>query len=306
MRRGRIQAGRSAVAYLYVAPFIVLFLSFGIFPILYSLFLSFTYWKGLGAPIFVFLDNYIATLRDPAFFKALYNTAYIWICAHILILPGGFLIAYVLNTEYVRKKNLHQALLFTPMVTSTIAVSIVFTTLFGEKYGMINFLLGGLGVSPVAWFHGTGSMIKPVIITLFVWKWVGWNCVIYFAGMQGIDRELYECAEVEGANKRDILRYVTVPLMRPIILYTLILSFIGGMQIFDEAYILTGGGQGAGYLGGSNQGGLTIALLIYETGFRRGAFGQASAIAYFLMLIIVVLSIFSFRFLSERGESARA
>ncbi|MGA2381269.1 MAG: ABC transporter permease subunit, partial [Spirochaetia bacterium] len=110
----------------------------------------------------------------------------------------------------------------------------------------------------------------------------------------------------EGANKRDILRFVTVPLMRPTILYTLILSFIGGMQIFDEAYILTGGGQGAGYLGGSNQGGLTIALLIYEAGFRRGAFGQASAIAYFLMIIIILLSIFSFRFLTERRESARA
>jgi cellobiose transport system permease protein len=302
-RASRSARVRMAVAYAYLAPFFLLFLLFGLFPILYSLALSLTYWKGVGRPIFVFLDNYRSLFANPVFYKALYNTAYIFVIAHLIMLPGAFILAYLLNTEYVKSKNLFQAMIFTPMVTSTIAVSLVFTSIFGEQFGVINFFLRSLGAPPAQWFHGDGGLVKPVIIVLFVWKWIGWNCVIYSAGMQGIDQELYECAKVEGANKLDILRFITLPLMKPVILYTLILSFVGGMQIFDEPYILTGSSNS--YFGGANQAGMTIALLLYEAGFRRGAFGQASAIAYVLMVLIVVLSALSFRLFNGCSREGR-
>jgi len=293
MKIPRNQIGKYATAYVYVAPFFLLFLVFGLFPILYSLFLSFTYWKGFGKPVFVAFDNYKALFQDQTFYKALYNTAFIWIVAHLIILPGGFIIAYLLNTEYVTRKNFFQAVFFTPLVTSTIAVSLVFSILFGEQFGVLNFFLERIGLQPVPWFHGDGRWIKPVIILLFSWRWIGWNMVIYFAGMQGIDNELYECAAVEGANKLQILGRITVPLMKPVILYTLVLSFIGGIQIFDEPFILTGGG--AGYMGGTNQAGLTLAVQLYEIGFRTGNMGTASALAYTLMAIIGALSAFSIR-----------
>jgi cellobiose transport system permease protein len=303
MHHPRQNVDKLVTAYVYIAPFFLLFLVFGLFPILYSLFLSFTYWKGMGKPLFVAFDNYTALFQDATFFKALYNTAFIWIVAHLIILPGGFLVAYLLNTEYVKRKNLFQALFFTPMVTSTIAVSLVFSTMFGEQFGVLNFLLERIGLQPVPWFHGDGRWIKPVIILLFSWRWIGWNMVIYFAGMQGIDRELYECAAVEGANKAQILGRITVPLMKPVILYTLVLSFIGGTQIFDEPFILTG--TPSGYIGGTNQAGLTLATQLYEIGFRTGNMGTASALAYTIMAIIGVLSAFSIR-LFAREKRARA
>jgi cellobiose transport system permease protein len=303
-RASRSARAKTRVAYAYLAPFFALFLVFGLFPIVYSLGLSLTYWKGVGKPIFVFLDNYRSLFGNPVFYKALYNTLYIFVIAHAIMLPGAFLFAYLLSTEYVKSKNFFQAMIFTPMVTSTIAVSLVFTSIFGEQFGLVNFFLQKLGAAPAQWFHGDGGLVKPVIITLFVWKWIGWNCVIYFAGMQGIDRELYECAKVEGAGKAEILRFITLPLMKPVVLYTLILSFVGGMQIFDEAYILTGSSNS--YLGVANQAGMTIALLLYEAGFRRGAFGQASALAYVLMVLIVVLSALSFRLLNGREGTANA
>jgi ABC-type sugar transport system permease subunit len=290
---------RNMTAYVYIAPFFALFLVFSLFPIIYSAILSFQYWRGIGRAIPVGFDNYRQLFRDSSFWKALYNTGYIWVGAHLIMLPCAFLFAYALTTDYVKHKNLFQALIFTPMVTSTIAVSLVFSSIFGEKFGLINWLLRAVGTQPVEWFHGTGSMIKPVIIILFIWKWIGWNAVIYYAGMQSIDRELYECATVEGANKFYILRHITIPLMKPVILYTLVMSVIGGLQIFEEPYILTGGGMGSS-AGGTNEAGLTIAYLVYLTGFRQGAFGRASALAYLLMLLIVVLTAGSFRMFRDK------
>ena len=298
----RISAPRVATAYLFIAPFFILFLVFGLFPILYSLALSLSYWKGGGSPIFVGLDNYAALLKDTSFFKSLYNTLFIFVVGHAIMLPLAFVLAYALNTEYVRRKNLFQAFFFTPMVTSTIAVSLVFSMLFGERFGVVNYAIKLLGGSPVEWYHGTGVWMKSVIIALFVWKWYGWNTVIYFAGMQSIDRELYECASMEGAGKGRIMRHITIPLMKPVILYTLVMSFVGGMQLFDEPYIITAAGP-TNFSGGTNQAGLTIAMYLYKAGFSFGQLGYASAIAYALMLIIVVMSASSFKLLAERRAS---
>ncbi len=299
MKAIRLSTAKTVTAYVYILPFLVLFLVFGLFPILYSFGLSFAYFRGGSRPLFIGLDNYLTLLADKTFLRSLTNTLFIWIAGHLFLLPGSFILAYLLNSEYIRRKNLFQALFFTPMVTSTIAVSLVFSTLFGERYGVINYALSLAGLSPVEWFHGDGRWIKFVIIVLFVWKWYGWNTVIYFAGMQGIDRDLYECAAIEGAHKGQIMARITVPLMKPVILYSLIQSFVGGMQLFDEPYIITSAAQ-SNFSGGTNQAGLTIAMYLYQTGFSFGQMGLASAIAYVLMLIIVILSVMSFRFFKEK------
>jgi ABC-type sugar transport system permease subunit len=275
------------VAYLFIFPFFLLFAVFGAFPIIYSFILSFCQSKGVGKIQFIGLRNYLNLFQDNLFWKALWNTAVIWIISHALILPGAFLLAYVLDSVIGKGSRLFQTIFFTPMVTSSVAVALVFMTLFAERFGLINYIIRLLGGSPISWYGGTGFWIKPMIIILFTWKWIGWNIVIYFSGLQGIDQELYDCAHVEGANKAKILFSITVPMMKPIILFSLILSFIGGIQIFDEPYILL---PWTGPLGGTNYAGLVLARYLHFRAFSRWHFGYGAAIAYFIVFLIAFLS----------------
>lgn len=299
MNASPFQRQKYTVAYLYILPFFLVFAVFGAFPIFYSLFLSFNYAKGVTSLRWVGLGNYLKLFGDDLFWKALWNTAVIWIGAHGIMLPGAFLLAYAMDNVIGRGAKALQTVFFTPMVTSSVAVALVFLTLFGERYGLVNYFLTLMGGRPIAWRGGTGFWIKPMIITLFIWKWTGWNVVIYFAGLQGIDHELYDCACVEGAGKGRVLVSITVPLMKPIILFSLILSFIGGIQIFDEPYILL---PAVGPLGGTNYAGLVLARYLYYQSFNRWNFGYGSAIAYVIVFLILLLSLIHSRLLRTEAR----
>ncbi len=302
MGRSGFDTRKHLVAYAYVAPFFLLFSVFMAFPIFQSLYLSFTYTQGYRDITFNGIDNYIQLFTDRLFWKALYNTAFIWIFAHALILPGGFLLAYTINHVIRRGKGVFKAVYFTPMVTSSVAVALVFMTLFGRNFGLINYVLNLAGFETVNWLGGAGYWIKPIIVIVFAWKWIGYNMIIYIAGLQGIDQALYENAYVEGANKAQIMFRITIPLMKPIIFFTLFLSFIGGLQIFDEPYILL---QSSGAMGGgTGYEGLVLARYLYHQAFTRWNFGYASAIAYFMVGLIILLSATTQRFFRDKRASA--
>jgi cellobiose transport system permease protein len=234
------------------------------------------------------------------FWTAFWNTAVIWIVAHIPMLSLALILAFVLNSGMIKFKEVFKTIYFTPMVTSTVAVSLVFMTMYGVRYGLINFLLKSVGLPTIDWWGGTGFWIKPAIILLFIWRWTGWNMVIYLAGLQGIDPEFYDAAKVDGANYRQIFWHITLPLMKPVILFTLVLSFIGGITIFDEPFMLTAS-QG---LGGTNHAGLTLSMYIYNQGFTRGYIGYASAIAYTVCALIVVLSLVNMKIFGKSPGAA--
>jgi ABC-type sugar transport system permease subunit len=285
------------VAYVYIAPFFILFAVFGLFPLVSGFYISFFRWDGVAAMRFLGLDNYINLIKDPLFQKALSNTLYIGIIAHIPILLGGLILAYILNSRLVRWKNIFRTIYFMPMVTSTVAITIIFQNLFGYNFGLINFLIRFLGLEPLNWLGGNGALIKVAVIVMFSWKWIGWNMVIYLAGMQGISTDIYEAAIIDGAGHMRIFSRITVPLLKPIILFTLIQSSIGMFNLFTEPFILTT----SNWSGGPNNGGLTLMMyLLYKAPQGGVLYGYAAACAYVITLLIILISLAVTRLLGER------
>jgi multiple sugar transport system permease protein/cellobiose transport system permease protein len=289
---------RNWVAYTYISPFFILFAIFGAFPILYSFVLSFQQWNGISPPQWIGFENYVRLFQDRLFWLAMWNTIFIGIIAHIPILGGAMLLAVIINSAAIRFKHFYRSAYFLPIVTSPVAISLVFGTLYGVRFGLINWVLTALGLAPIDWWGGAGQWIKPAIIILFIWRWMGWNMIIYLAGLQGINPELYEVAAIDGANQRQIFFKITLPLMRPIILFTLVTSTVGAMTIFDEPYLLVGG------TGGTSNAGLTIAMYLYDRGFKLAHFGYASAMAYVVSALIVVVSMLNLRFFGRSNTEA--
>lgn len=285
------------VAYVYIAPFYILFAIFGLFPMVAGFALSFFRWDGLGAMHFLGLGNYVSLFQDPLFWKALGNTLFIGIIAHIPILLGGLVLAYILNSKLVKGQNIFKTIYFMPMVTSAVAISIIFQNLFGYNYGLINYVLSIFGEDPVNWLGGDGSLIRVAVIVMFAWKWIGWNMVIYLAGMQGISNDIYEAARIDGASHSHIVFKIVIPLLKPIILFTLIQSSIGMFNLFTEPYILTN----SSWTGGTNNGGLTLMMYLLNKAPQGGnLYGYASAVAYVITIMIVVISLILNRITAEK------
>ena len=275
------------VAYAYIAPFYILFLIFGLFPMASGFVLSFFRWDGMGEMHFIALQNYVNLFNDPLFWKALSNTLIIGIIAHIPILLGGLILAYILNSKLVRFNNVFKTIYFMPMVTSSVAITIIFSNMFGYNYGILNWFLSLFGEAPINWLGGDGSLIKVAVIVMFAWKWIGWNMVIYLSGMQGISNDIYEAAEIDGATHVDVIFKIMIPLLKPIILFTLIQSTIGMFNLFTEPFVLTG----SSWTGGTNNGGLTLMIYLLNKAPQGGTlYGYASAVAYVITIMIILIS----------------
>ena len=290
------------VAYAYIAPFYILFAIFGLFPMVAGFVLSFFRWDGMGAMHFLGLNNYISLFQDPLFWKALGNTLFIGIIAHIPILLGGLVLAYILNSKLVKGQNIFKTIYFMPMVTSAVAITIIFQNLFGYNYGLINYFVTLLGDEAVNWLGGDGSLIKVAVIVMFAWKWIGWNMVIYLAGMQGISNDIYEAARIDGATHSRMVFKIVIPLLKPIILFTLIQSSIGMFNLFTEPFILTN----SSWTGGINNGGLTLMMYLLNKAPQGGnLYGYASSVAYVITVLIVLISLVLNRVMSDREPKAR-
>ena len=268
-RTGWADFQRKYAPYIFISPFFILFFIFGLFPILFNAYLSFQEWQpgsGLGAMKFVGLRNYTDNLTDPTFWLSLKNTAIMALMSglpqHLIAIPLAFAIAGVLN----RIQNLVTAVYFLPYITSIVAISVIFFTLFSWQYGVINAalnalhhlpLIGGLFPAEKINWLGDKNYVQPAISMVIVWRYVGWNVLLYLSGIQSIPKELYEAAGVDGATGWQQFQLITLPLLRPIMFVALTLSLIGGLQLFEEPFILTNGTGGAG------QTGLTTIMYMY-------------------------------------------
>jgi multiple sugar transport system permease protein len=289
---------RKWAPYIFISPFFILFGVFGLFPLLFSIYLSFNQWdaaSGLSAMNWVGLDNYKFAVTDPWFIKSLGNTAWLALVSgvpqHIVAIP---LAAYIHNT-FKRLRNAVIGVYFLPFITSSVAIALMFTTLFSREYGVVNFLLqwlstipliGGLfPAAPIDWLNNS-VFIKPAVACVIFWRYLGWNLVLYISALQLIPRDLYEAATIDGATQRQQFWHITLPQLRPMIYLALTLTIMGNLQLFEEPFILVGESGGAG------QAALTTAMFVYKTAFSSGDFGTASAISWLLFLIIagVVLS----------------
>jgi cellobiose transport system permease protein len=285
---------KNKVLYLFISPFYLLFLAFGLFPVLFSLFLSFQSWAGIGEMEFVGLVQFQYLITDPVFWKAIGNTFIIWFLSTIPMLFGALCIAFLLNVPSLRFKGFYKTAFFLTNVTSIVAVTIIFKSIFGNQYGLLNFMLTVIGLEPVQWMN-SGILVKIVIASMVVWRWAGYNAIIYLAGLQSIPNTLYEAAKIDGASSYQMFFHITIPMLRPIILFTVLMTTIGSMQLFTEPQVLLGDSGGVG------ESGLTIALYMYQQGFIKHEFGYAAAISWALFLIIALFSLFNWKVVQRTG-----
>jgi cellobiose transport system permease protein len=284
---------RNRANYLFISPFYFLFLIFGLFPIIFSFYLAFQKWDGIGEMKFVGLDQFRYLLTDTDFWQSIYNTFIIWILSTIPMLFFALVIAFLLHTSFTRFKDFFRVSYFLPNVTSIVAVAIIFGTLFGNKYGFLNYLLSVVGLDPIQWLDSP-FWIKIAIASMVIWRWTGYNAIIYLAGLQSIPSVLYEAGRIDGASTMQMFFRITIPLLRPVILFTVMMSTIGGMQIFAEPQILIGDS------GGPGGGGMTIVLYLYQQAFVKNYFGYGSAVAWGLFVIIALFSLLNWKIV-QRG-----
>ncbi|MEA3328945.1 MAG: sugar ABC transporter permease [Candidatus Omnitrophota bacterium] len=287
-------------SYLFIAPAAILFFVFTFFPVIASFLLSFCKYNVLSAPQWVGLGNYRQLFfNDPRFLKALRNTV-----LYVLgVVPLGISIALVLAVaidQKIKFKNFYKTLFFMPVVTPVVAYSVIWRWLYaGEKYGLINHWLMKIGLGPIDWVMNP-NWVLPGLMIVAVWAGLGYNMILLLAGMQSIPSTFYEAAEVDGANSWHKFWHITLPLLRPILLFVLIMSMINSFQLFELAYIMTAGtGEG---IGGVLDSGLPLVSYLYEKGFQRFEMGYASAIAYVLFGIIFLLTLVSLRTNRSRFE----
>jgi cellobiose transport system permease protein len=283
------RADVKASPYLYIAPFFLLFGALGAFPLLYTAWVSMHEWSLLADDHpFIGMDNYTELLADSFFWNALGNTASIWVLSTVPQLIFALLLAHTLNNR-LRMPTFWRTGMLLPNITSVAAVAVIFSQLFGRDYGLINWVLGLFGVGHIDWDSGTATS-HIALSSMIIWRWTGYNALIYLAAMQAVPQSLHEAAILDGASSLQRLRKITIPVIRPTIIFTVIISTIGGMQVLAEP-LLFGGGS---LTGGSDRQFQTLSLYLYEVGFGRYDFGYASATAWLMFVIIIILASVNF------------
>ncbi|SOB85342.1 carbohydrate ABC transporter permease [Streptomyces sp. 1331.2] len=288
----RSRRRRTALPYLLLAPALITFGIFKAYPVVSSLLLSFTTGSGTATRA-AGLANYRRLLDDPLFWTALRNTGEILVVQVPLMLGLALLMAVGINSALVRWRTVWRLGVFMPAVTGLVATGVMFSFLLNTDNGAVNRLLQAVGLSGVDWL-GQPFWARMAVVLVLTWHYTGYNAVIYLAGLQSIPKELYEAAMVDGAGPVRRFTAITVPALRPVLLFTIVLSTIGTLQLFDEPYVLTGGGP--------DNATLTVSMYLYQNGFRYFDFGYASAIAYALTLLVSVLGAVQMRLMGERDR----
>lgn len=289
--------------YTMLLPTLVGVLAFFAFPLLYSLYLAFTDAKLLqpaGVPIkFVGLENFVFAFGNETFQEALYNTFFFSLMAMFFSVVPALLLAVLIN-EKIRGQSFFRSLYFVPVVASVVGVSLVWKFLFNKDFGWINlviewlrdtFHLDIIGIEPVSWL-GNAKYAMTAVIVVFVWKTIGYNMVIFMAGLQGINKQLYEAASIDGANRWQTLTKITIPLLSPTTFFVIITTLISCLQVFDVPYAL---GWTRGNQAGPADSMLTTVAHLYREGFINNSTSYSSALAWILTLIIFAITVIQFR-----------
>lgn len=272
--------------YFFLLPQLLGLLLFSLIPLVSVFYLSLASWDGLGPITFVGLQNFIDQITSGDLHIALLNTLYFT----VIVVPGGLILALLvaLALNNVRGKTVYRVLYFMPFITGSVAVGVIWSLLLNSDFGLINSLLKG-------WFHaknGVGwltdsHLVIPSMAAVAIWQGLGFNMIIFLAGLQGIPVSYFEAARIDGANRWQLFWRVTLPMLTPTIFFTTVISILGSFQVFDLAFILTGGGPGkASY---------TMVYHIYHTGFENSTFGEASSAAVILFAILLALTLIQFR-----------
>lgn len=275
---------RAGVAgWMFVAPALMVIGLFFVLPVASALLLSLTDFDlyALANPAhlrFVALDNYLELLRTPIFWKALGNTAYFVVVGVPLSIAVSLAAALLLDSQLAWAKAFFRTALFAPVVTTLVAVAVIWRYLFHTSYGLVNWALGHVGVSPVDWL-GDPRWAMPTIIGFAVWKNFGYNMVILLAGLQAIPRELYEAARIDGASTWRQIVHITLPALGPVLLVVSVITVSGYFQLFAEPYVMTRGDP--------LQSTVSVLYFMFEEGFRWWNLGRASAVAFMLFLVIL-------------------
>jgi ABC-type sugar transport system permease subunit len=281
------------IGWSFALPFVILFGVFLALPILAAFLFSFTSFglrditNPIGASV-VGVDNYARLLSDAKFWKSLGNTVYFVVVGVPLTLALGLVIANALSRGITRFRTAFRVGFYLPVITSIVAIAVVWRFLLNPDFGLINLLLAKVGITGPNWLANS-ALAMPSIIAMAVWRNVGFAMVVFVAGMQAIPSMLYEAASIDGAGRWQSFRYVTLPMLRPTILFMLVITTIGYLQLFEEPFVMTAGGP----LDAT----LSVTMYMYQQGFQFFHQGYASAIAYVLFVIVAIVAYLQFKFL---------
>jgi len=280
-----VQRKRTIEGYMFISPWLIGFVIFTLGPIVVSLLMSFTDWDVITSPAWIGVSNYTKLISDELFVKALSNTLYYTVLSVPLGMLGALLLALLLNQK-VKGTYIFRTIYYLPSVTSGVAVALLWRWIFNPEFGIANNILTKLHVPAVGWLSDP-KWAMPALIIMSLWS-VGGGMLIYLAGLQGIPRELYEAAEIDGASSMRKFWSVTIPLLTPTIFFNMVMSVIGSFQVFTQAYVMTGGGPGNSTL--------FYVLYLYRNAFEWFKMGYASALAWVLFIIILIPTLLQFKF----------
>lgn len=290
---------RGRYGYCFIAPFFIVFLIFTLYPILYTLFLSFKSWDGLSEVKDAGFANYKRLLTDKTFYLSIWNTFRIWLVNFIPQMLTALILSALFTFNKIKGMKFFRAAFYLPNLITAASVGLLFNLLFNGDKSVANYILVRLGAlgAPFAFFN-SGAFTSGLVSYIQWWMWFGYTTVIIMAGITTIDSSIYDAAMVDGATKLQTYVRITLPLIRPTLIYMTITSIIGGMQLFDVPATLTNG------TGDPRKSILTTSMYLYNQGFKNHNYGYASVISVGLFLIIAVLSIFALRAMQRKGEDA--
>ena len=284
---------RHRAPYLFLSPFFIFFAIFGLYPVAYSFYLSFHRWNGMGDPLFVGFDHFERMLNDRILLQSYENSFYLFFIYVPVMILLALVLAVVLNSPKIRGFRFYRTIIFTPFITNMIAAGFAFQILLNTNYGLVNSLLESVGLRGAPWLEDDW-WARVSLGLLIIWAWLGYNMVLMLAGLQTISNDLNEAARVDGANRVQVFLLITVPLMRPIILFAMVMSTMGTFGLFAEVDALTGGGPAFATI--------TPLIKIYGNAFDQFQFGYASAMAYVYFVFIFVLTMVQLRLFGRESS----
>ncbi len=279
--------------YLFISPFFISYAIFGLYPLLLSMYLSLADWKGVGPIKLVGIDNYVRLLGDQVFWQSMMNGIILFFLYVPIMLFGALVLAVILNSKRVKGFQFFRMLIFLPFITNMAAAGFAFRILLNKNNGLANVLLGYLNIPPLPWLEDVW-LARVSLALLVIWAWLGYNMVIMLAGLQTIPQDLTEAAMVDGASRPQAFFRITLPLMRPVILFCAVTSTIGSFGLFAEVSALTNSGPANATI--------TPLIRIYNVAFRSLQMGYASAMAYTFFAIVFVLTLLQMRFFGREQE----
>ena len=299
MSRSRPAKARATVSpaapYLFLAPFLLTFTVFMVYPLVKSVWWAFHQTYGPEHEVFVGLGNFKFMFRDPSFWRAIRNTTVFALASIFIQLPLSLGLALLLDSRWVRGREFFRLAFFSPSLMGQAFVGVLFGTLFVPRYGLVNRLFAALvGMDPDMRWLGDSALVMPALVLTALWMYVGFNMIYFLAALQAVDRQLYEAADIDGAGAWDKFRHVTVPAIKPVAVFVVILSTIGSYKLFELAYLLLNNGAGP------KEAGLTIVMYLFQTGFGTGDLGYVAAIGWVLVLITLALSVLQLRVTREK------